>query len=81
MFYGTDITTKLAGGDIAFHASHVNHAHQMTSLVTGPLQCSAVDRKCEPSDTTYYYDVVCVMSTAAFCANETILGIKTKSKE
>jgi len=52
MFYGTDITTKLAGGDIAFHASHVNHAHQMTSLVTGPLQCGAVDRKCEPSDTT-----------------------------
>jgi len=45
MFHGTDMATKLAGGDVAFH--HVNRAHQMTSLVAGPLQYGAVDRKCE----------------------------------
>jgi len=45
VFHGTGMTTKLTGSDIAFHTSHINHAHQMTSLVAGPLQYGAVDRK------------------------------------
>jgi len=53
VFHGADVASKLAGGNIAFHASHVNHAHQMSSLVAGHLQYSAaVDRKCELPITT-----------------------------
>jgi len=47
VFHGTDMAAKLSGGDVAFHTSHVNHAHQMSSLVAGPLHYGAVDRKCE----------------------------------
>jgi len=47
VLHGSDMATKLAGGEVAFHTGHVNHAHQMTSLVAGPLQYGAIDRKCE----------------------------------
>jgi len=47
VFHGSEMSSKLAGGDVAFHTSHVNHAHQMTSLVAGPFQYGAIDRKCE----------------------------------
>jgi len=43
VFQGADMTSKIAGGDVACHTSHVN---QMSSSL-GPLQCGAVDRKCE----------------------------------
>ena len=55
VFHGTDLAAKHASGDVAFHASHVNHAHQMSALVAGPLQYAVVDRKCEFAITTARY--------------------------
>ena len=49
VFHGADMASKLASGDVTFHTSHVNHAHQMTSLVAGPFQYGTIDRKCETS--------------------------------